>query len=386
MRILMYSPIFPPAIGGPSTQCFNLCKALTEKREVPIVVTYGKNFSLKKDFGFKVYTFRLKYTYTPLDKAIRWFIYPVFFIYILKKERVDIIHCHSVSALSFVSGFIAKIFGIPSIIKFAGDWVWETLSTYKLQAKDFDEIYKKSVLTRFMFEVEKFGLNLFSKIWVVSEFRRKNIKRILGNDRKTFLINNCLLLQGGGSRHWETNDPVIVVSANRYIPHKRLPLMVGLFALMGIPNSQLILIGGGAKKEEDLIKKAIKEFNIENKVILKGILPLEKVYEEFKKASFYISTSFEEGLPNVFIEAMYYGLPIITSDAGGSSELVKNNETGFVVDMYNKADFVEKMKKLSINIPLREEMSKKSYERSQLFNLEYKIGEFITVYKSLLSK
>ena len=188
MRILMYSAIFPPSIGGPSTQCFNLCKALVKAGEVPVVVTYGGNFSLKEEFGFKVYTFRLRYTFTQLDKALRWFVFPAFFIYILKKEKIDILHGHSVSVLSFVAGFIAKIAGIPSIIKFAGDWVWETLSTYKLQAKDFDEMYKKSLLARLMVQVEKFGLNLFDKIWVVSNFRRENIKTLLGTDRNVVMI------------------------------------------------------------------------------------------------------------------------------------------------------------------------------------------------------
>lgn len=382
----MYSPIFPPKIGGPSTQCFNLCKALVKKGEIPVVVTYGENFSLNQDFGFKVRTFRLRYTYTPLDKALRWFIFPAFFIYVIKKEKIDILHCHSASALSFVAGLIAKIMGIPSIIKFAGDWVWETLSTYKLQAKDFDEMYKKSMLARFMVKVEKIGLNLFDKIWVVSQFRRENIKNLLGNDKKVIMINNCLLLEGGGARKWGEDEPTVIISASRYIPHKRLPFMVEVFALAHIPNGRLVLIGGGAKNEEDLVKEAIRKFNLEDKVLIKGILPSSEVYEELAKASLYISTSVEEGLPNVFIEAMHYGLPIITSDAGGSGEMVVNNETGFVVDVYDKNGFVEKIKKLSSGIPLREEMSRKSFERSKLFNLEYKIGEFMAMYKNLLSK
>ena len=386
MRILMYSAIFPPAIGGPATQCFNLCKALVERGEVPIVVTYGSNFSSNEDQGFKVMTFRLRYTYTPLDKALRWVIFPLYISFIFQKEKIDILHCHSASAASFLAGFLAKIFGIPSVIKFAGDWVWETLSTYKLQAKNFDEMYEKSWLARAMVRVEKVGLNLFDKIWVVSDFRRENIKTLLGNDKKVVMINNCLLLRGGGARNFKEGEMITVISASRYIPHKRLPFLVELFALSDIPNSKLVLIGSGSDQEVDLVKEAIKKFKVEDRVMVRGILESNRVYEEFSKASFYISTSIEEGLPNVFIEAMHYGLPIITADAGGCREMVLNNKTGFVVDVYDKETFLEKIKILSTDTDLRTQMSHEAFERSKLFNLEHKIGEFLKMYQDLLSK
>ena len=146
LKVLMFSAIFPPAIGGPATQCFNLCKMLVKKDVEPVVVTYhtSKYFSVSNEHGFKVYYFKSVYTNTSLDKIIRWVVFPFFIFYIFKKEKIDILHCHSVSVLSFISAFIAKMLGIPRIIKFAGDWVWETLSTGKVQAKDFDDIYQKS--------------------------------------------------------------------------------------------------------------------------------------------------------------------------------------------------------------------------------------------------
>lgn len=382
----MFSTIFPPAIGGPATQSFNLCKALAKNGETPIVVTYGDNFSVKNEHGFKVYTFRLRYTNTPLDKALRWFVFFPFILYIILKEKIQIVHCHSASALSFVTGGVAKILGIPSVIKFAGDWVWETLSTYKLQAKDFNEMYKISLLSRFMTVVERIGINFFDKIWVVSDFRRENIKTLLGSDKKTILINNSLLLENGGAKKSGPHDPIVMVTASRFIPHKRVPFIVELFAEANVPNSILILIGGGSDAQIKEVEDVISKHNIKDRVILKGILSSSEVYQEFQKASFYISASLEEGLPNVFIEAMHYGLPIITSDAGGSGEMVSQDKNGYVIDPYDKDKFVEKIRILSSDHILRSKMSEESFERSKNYNLEYKIREFIDLYKSLIAK
>ncbi len=385
MRILMYSPIFPPAIGGPATQAFNLCKALVRKDEVPVVITYGARFSFIRTEGFDVHTFRLSYTHTPLDKAIRWVVFPFYIAYMLRRTRADIIHCHAASALSFVAAFVAKLMGIPRVLKFAGDWVWETLSTSGVKASDFKEMYQRSPWACFMTWVEKIGLNLFDKIWVVSEFRRKNIQYLLGTDQKVVVINNCLLLTGGGARHWEEGEPVVVISANRFIPHKRIPFMVQLFAEMDLPHSKLKIIGGGDPREVVLVKEAIRKFEVEDRVELLGILPIEEVYEEFSKASFYLSTSIEEGFPNVFIEAMHYGLPVIATDEGGSKELVLDGKTGYMFTPLDHERVVDTMRRLGTDLNLRIQMSRDSHERSKEFNLEHKVGEFIQLYQSLLS-
>lgn len=384
----MFSAIFPPAIGGPATQSFNLCKALIKNNVVPVVVTYheSKTFSCSNKDGFNVYMFKSIYTGTVLDKIIRWIVFPFYIFYIIKKEKVQIVHCHSVSVLSFMAAAIAKLCGLPTIVKFAGDWVWETLSTSGVKAKDNEEIHTYSTYARFLTVVQKLGLKFFDKIWVVSEFRRGNIRKLLGTDEKVIVINNCLLLTGGHARTWGNDETVIVISANRFIPHKRLDFMVQLFAEMNIPNSKLVMIGSGDQKEIQAVKDAIKKFNLEGKVELPGKISFEEIYDRFSKASFYISTSIEEGFPNVYIEAMNYGLPVIATDEGGSKELVLDQKTGYMFVPSDHEKIVETMRKLAVDIPLRTELSKNSYERSRLFNLEIRVKDFIQMYQNLLQK
>ena len=386
MRILMYTPIFPPAIGGPSTQCFNLCKVLVMRGIQPVVVTYGgKAFAKRTESGFAVYDFRTVYTSTPLDKAIRWIVFPFFIARVMRREQIDILHCHCVSMLSFIAAMVARMRGIPAIVKFAGDWVWETLSTYRLQAKDFDEIYRKHGIARFMTWVEKKGLGLFDRIWVVSEFRRNNIRTLLGTDEKVVVINNCLYLAGGGARSWKPGDPVVIITASRQIPHKRVPLMIDLFSRMNVPNARLVLVGRGIPDEEHRIDEAIEKSGLRDRIEKKGVLSTEDLYDAFWHASFYVSTSIEEGFPNVFIEAMHFGLPVITADAGGCRELVTDNDAGYVIDCYDEQKFIDKMRLLATDIEVRNRMSRQAFERSKLFNLEHKIESFIEMYESVLS-
>jgi glycosyltransferase involved in cell wall biosynthesis len=386
MKICMYSPIFPPQIGGPSTQCFNLCKALVQRGVTPVVITYGNSFGHTELEGFKVYTFRRPYVFGPLDKVIRWIIFPFYIFYILRKEKIDILHCHSVSMLSFIAGLVARIQRIPTVIKFAGDWVWETISTKAVAAKDFKEIYTSSFYARVLTRIEKWGLSFFDIIWTPSQFRKENIEYLLGPKAPIKIIPNCLLLKEGGAKIQSPEQKVIIVSANRFIPHKRVSYLVESYAQIMTSNTRLVLIGGGDPREVEKTKEAIKKYNLQDSVELTGILSSQEVYEKFKQASFYVSVSLEEGFPNVFIEALNYGLPIVATDVGGSKELVWEGETGFLVPVRDQETLVTKMKLLIDDTVLRNTFSKNSYEHSKNYNLSFRVQEFIDMYTTLIRK
>lgn len=382
----MYSPIFPPEIGGPATQSFNLCKALMARGVTPFVVTYGKSFSVSSDDGFKVYTYRRFYIWNPIDRVIRWVLFPFYIGYLLKKEGADVLHCHSVSMLSFASALVAKSFGIPTVIKFAGDWVWETISTKQVVAKDFREIYTQSWYSRLLTVVEKRGLSLFDIIWTPSQFRKENIEYLLGGKAPIKVIPNCLLLKDGGFKEQSSADEVVIVSANRFIPHKRVPYLVEAYAriVKDNSNSKLILIGEGDPRELLKTKEAISKYDLSDKVILTGVLNSSEVYEWFSRASFYVSVSLEEGFPNVFIEALNFGLPIIATDVGGSKELVWEGNTGFLVLPNDFESLTDRMRLLMVDLDLRNRLAKNAHDHSKEFNLHDRVGEFIDMYDSLL--
>ena len=153
-----------------------------------------------------------------------------------------------------------------------------------------------------------------------------------------------------------------------------------------MPGAKLVLIGGGAEEQVEAAKKKTAELDISDRVLFTGVLSSEAVYEQFKNASIYISGSLEEGFPNVFIEAMHYGLPIVATDVGGSGELVRHGETGFLVDPHDEEALGKRVAELARDRALRNVFAEAAYERSKQFNLEVLVDTFIEMYRSLLSK
>ena len=108
----------------------------------------------------------------------------------------------------------------------------------------------------------------------------------------------------------------------------------------------LIVVGDKAYKEEGYYKKClsrIEKYNLENNVIFLG-----KVEQQFLKYIYEVSDVFV--LPTkydifgmVYLEAMYFGLPIVTTKCGGSTMLIKNGETGFIKDLDDIDGWVESL-------------------------------------------
>lgn len=377
-------------IGGPATQCFHLCNMLLKGGDEPVVLTIGDRFECASPDGYRVYRYPWRYTRTPIDKAIRWVVFPWYFLSVVKREKPDVIHCHAVSALSFVAGALSRRKRIPSVIKFAGDWVWETFSTRRLRARDFDDLYRRSFLARLLWRVERRGLKRFAMIWAPSKFREENVRRVMGDVDNVRVIYNALDLPPGGLREMRPGDPFVVVSASRFIPHKRIPVIVRAFAALQDPHARLVLIGSGTNEQVGIAKAAVAEAGVGRQVTFLGKLDslreADKLYGAFKQASVYVSASLEEGFPNVFVEAMHFGLPIVSTDVGGCREIVTDGRTGFLVDPADETGFARRLKELKENTERRNEMAEAAVEQSKRFELAAVLGQFKSLYAEAIRR
>ncbi len=66
-------------------------------------------------------------------------------------------------------------------------------------------------------------------------------------------------------------------------------------------------------------------------------------FKYFKKFDFMVMPSFQEGLGRASVEASMLGLPVIASNAGGLTEVIKNSQTGFVFKRCNSEELSRKI-------------------------------------------
>lgn len=127
-------------------------------------------------------------------------------------------------------------------------------------------------------------------------------------------------------------------------------------------------IYGDGDQEKFLLEK-IKEYKLEKNLILKGLS--KEIDIILPKYSMFVLTSYYEGLPLVLLEAKTASLPIISFDCPtGPSEIINNNENGYIVENGNIREMAKKILDLIEDKEKRIYFSKNSDNNLYLFDKE----------------
>lgn len=107
-------------------------------------------------------------------------------------------------------------------------------------------------------------------------------------------------------------DEVIIGHVGRFLPVKNHPFIIEVFSelLKHRPEAKLLLIGEGDLSPQT--KERIRILNIEDKIILTGVI--SNVHEYMSAMDVFLFPSFYEGLPLALVEAQANGLPCVISD------------------------------------------------------------------------
>jgi glycosyltransferase involved in cell wall biosynthesis len=116
-------------------------------------------------------------------------------------------------------------------------------------------------------------------------------------------------------------------------------------------NISLTICGDGF--ELDRIKSLVENEKIKG-VTIEGFISGKKKKEAFEKSHMFIFPSHSEGMPNAVLEAMGFGLPVITTAVGGLNDFFIDGKHGAYILKNDANDLLEKL----VNLIERPEMLK----------------------------
>ena len=100
-----------------------------------------------------------------------------------------------------------------------------------------------------------------------------------------------------------------------------------------------------------------------------------------------VLTSEVEGLPSILLEAQLAGCPVVATRAGGTSELVEDSVTGFLVEIGDHASVASFLARLLDDPTLAAEMGRAGAERARrLFGAARMAEETLGIYRELAEK
>lgn len=129
------------------------------------------------------------------------------------------------------------------------------------------------------------------------------------------------------------------------------------------PDIKYLLAGKYDDAEGIRVKSLIKEYNVENEVILTGFVSEKELTDHFLLADLFVLPSRKEGFGIVFVEALIHGLPVICGNADGSLDAIANGELGTAISPDNTAELESAIiKNLSepLTVDKRQQLQEKS--------------------------
>jgi glycosyltransferase involved in cell wall biosynthesis len=289
----------------------------------------------------------------------------------IKRYEIDIVHTHSAKA-----GYVGRL---------AAKFLNQTKSIYTPHSSPFRLSPKYHVLEALA------GWMLSDAIIAVSKTEREElISNKICPEKKVFMINS-----GIPSSVFTCSPAALnVVNPNR----KFVVGTVGRLSLQKAPkrfieiaertlekflNVEFRWIGDGELRPE--IEQMIQSKGLTEKVQITGWLT--NVEKALLELDIFVLSSDYEALSYAPMEAMRAGLPCVLSNVTGSSDLVMEGETGFIVSPSDIDGYVESIGSLLSDVDLREKMGQAGYIRWQeKFHLSSMVRSTMQLYKDLLHR
>jgi len=114
--------------------------------------------------------------------------------------------------------------------------------------------------------------------------------------------------------------------------------------------------------------------NLSN-ITFTGPLCGDDLRNEFLGADLYILPTYHEGMPTTVLEAMAFGLPVITRPVGGLKDFFENNKMGFAIESFDPEDYVQHIEMLINDIGLAQRMSEYNKKYAKEHFLASRIAE-----------
>jgi glycosyltransferase involved in cell wall biosynthesis len=175
--------------------------------------------------------------------------------------------------------------------------------------------------------------------------------------------------------------------ACRLTPQKGLSVLIQALADASQRSSRIMHLKiAGEGPELDALQRLAHNLGIAHLVTFVGhIAEVDQFYQTLD--ALVLTAVSDEGMPLTILEAMASGLPVVTSDVGGSSEAVRDGIDGFVVRPNSPTAISDAMIELAAQPALRLSMGRSALERARShFSLEAQIDAVAKVYLACLGR
>lgn len=264
--------------------------------------------------------------------------------------KPDLIHVHSAFGASFYRKmpfvYLASWLGIPVVNHVHGS----ELGRFYQEASEI----KRSIVRAFY--------DRCCRVIVLSDYWKTQLSEFISSEKIEVIENYSIPARKSGDPR-ETDGRMVLFLG--FLSERKGCMDIPKVAAQvskAIDHVQFILAGSGRPEDIQRIKTLAQEYGSADYLVFPGWVKGAQKDELLRKASVFFLPSYAEGMPMSILEAMGYGLPIVSTTVGGIPQLVTDGENGFLCKPGDADGMANAVIALLKNFVLRKKMGSKSLD------------------------
>ena len=321
MNVLVISGMWPPDVGGPASHAPEVCEYLLAHGHRVEAATMANRAPAQEAYPVHWASRRtpLVWRHVAAARLIRKL-----------AARADVVYTTGIIGRS---GLGAALAGTPTVVKLTSDPVFERSLRWGLFGHDLAAFQEaRGVRIGILRRVRDLVLEHARRIIVPSEALTELVVAWGIPAGKITLIRNPVSVPAGLPDREELRrrhgfDGPTLVFAGRLVPQKSID--VALEAVRRNPDVRLLIAGEGPYR--DRLVRLANQLGVDGQAPFLGPQPRQTVFELLRAADAALLSSSWENFPHMAVEALALGTPVIATDAGGVTEILRDEWNGLLV-------------------------------------------------------
>ncbi|MEM7116341.1 MAG: glycosyltransferase family 4 protein [Chloroflexota bacterium] len=275
----------------------------------------------------------------------------------------------------------------PTTVAFFVSWLTGVSYSFTGHAKD---IYTQ--------DVEQLQTKLAKAEFVATctGFNLKHLRSLLTTDTPVHRIYHGTNLkqfdQSGANKPPSTTMPVIL-SVGRLVPKKGFPVLFQALKQLVDRGLQFVCFIVGTGPQEAALHKMVEELGLQQHVDLRGKMTQEELTQYYHRANVVAlacqvqENGDRDGIPNILVEAMAAGTPVISTNISGIPELIKHEQTGLLVEPGDPIGLANGLQRLIEDRKLASSLTANAAEHVQrYFDMQTNAKQLGKLFERVLTK
>ncbi len=215
-----------------------------------------------------------------------------------------------------------------------------------------------------MKKIEKTILQKASYIYPLSSYSQSQFEEAQGKLLSDYLITGYPLDFSKIKYTAQTQEKNIITVGRFNDPRKNIDMLIKSFEIIctKIPTARLFVIG--QRPSAETLKK-YRNLPCFKNITFTGVVAPRDLKHFYKQARLMLITSHQEGFGIAGLEALAYGIPVISTDCGGPRDYVIDGQTGYLVDVNDYKNMAVKSLRILSSDKTYQKLSKNAFDYSR---------------------